>query len=276
MRRSFAAHAVPALLGLFACTHYGAADEPPREQTPDAGPGNDSGASTPTVEAGSTDGSPAGANDAGAPTCEHIIEQELDNPLMAGWIVTGNGTSFGPGPDGMSALKISLTSNGELQRSYLERTIAYPGIRSVHSEFDVAYDQVDAVAGFGCVTNLARSTPFGEVRLELSRDTNGLAGVSAFTDEQGLTGSEMTVLAAPLPGTWVHVTFELSVTSQGTIERKLDFGGQSKTMTPLTRAGSSTFDGVHVLCGVVGLQGAGASATIYLKSLLVTACRIPP
>jgi hypothetical protein len=276
MRRRLAAHAVPALLGLFACSHYGTVDDAPNGATQDAGPENDAGMSS-AVEAGTPiDGGDGGANDAGGVACELVIKQELDSNLLAGWSPTGNGYSFERGPEGMLALKISLTSSGALQRSYVERTIPYAGVRSVHSEFDVAFDQIDPDAAFGCVTNLTRTVPFAEMRLELSRDSTGLNGVSGFSDGTTFSNSEVALLTAPDPHVWTHVTFELSVTSDGTVERKLDFGGQAKTMSSVRTPGSAAYDAIHLLCGVVGLQGENAVAAIWLKSLAVAACRIPP
>jgi hypothetical protein len=266
MRRTFTAGLVMGLVGVLACGSFEANGAPPVEDTEDAGK------TKPRSDAAAP--SEAGA-DAGE-TCEVVIQHAFDSGSIGGWTAAGDNLEFGLGPDEIPALKVTnLQSHGDLVRTYIEQKVPYPGIRSVHTEFDFAYDQVDPNASLGCVTNLARSVPFGEARIQLARDSQGLQVASGFSDGTAPVNSELAQVTPPDPHAWTPVIFDLSVGSDGTIERKFDFGGQVGTMSAYVTPGSAGYDAVHVLCGVNGLQGENAVANIYLKSLVVTACKKP-
>jgi hypothetical protein len=245
----------------------------------------DGGAPVQDTDGGRDGGKTKKPNDAGAATetdadagdgCKVVIQSAFDTSFTGGWTGTGDNLGFGPGPEGIPALLVQgLESHGDgdIARSYLDQKVSYPGLRSVHTEFDFAYDQVDPNASFGCVTNLQRSAPFGETRIQLARDSQGLEVASGFSNGGPPVESALVVLVAPNPHVWTHVTFDLSVGSDGTIERKYDFGGQAGTMPSFVTPDSSDYDTVHILCGVNGLQGTNSKVNLYLKSLVVTACK---
>jgi hypothetical protein len=176
----------------------------------------------------------------------------------------------------MVALSVDAHSTGNaLSRSYFDRSVTQQGIRSVHAEFDFAYDVLEPSVAFGCVTNLVRSAPFGEARLSLELDDTGFAGAGGFGDNSGPGSVETETVDLPPAGTWTHVSFDLALASDGFVESKFRVDTLEKTLPRYLPAGSGAFDGVHVLCGVIGLRGADSRVSIYLKSLVVIACKPP-
>ena len=79
----------------------------------------------------------------------------------------------------------------------------------------------------------------------------------------------------PPNNVWAHVVAEISLASDGAIERSLTVNGKRYPLPRFVPQQRPAFDSVHVVCGVENAfaeTNVAAHTAVFMKSLRVTAC----
>ena len=268
--RSAIAVTVSGLLGAVACGEFAGDAEPPAASEPVA-----DGGQTPRAKDAAV-ATTTGADAGGA--CETIIDEPFSTASVGGWKPGAQQTApieFIAGPEGRPSLHVLAHSTGAPVKGYLEQTVDYP-VLSAHAEFDLAVERVDALAAFGCALNLTRTVLFTEARVGLLQQAEP-AGLFAWGSlyKDGTSDTFVQLTPPPLE-TWSRVKLDLAVAADGFVERSITLGtGERQDLGRARPPGEAPLDAVHVLCGVITVAGANSYASVYVRNVVVTACKRP-